>query len=325
MQRAIQPTVKQASLKSVLARVPGWAKLRTLKTKPLGGLTNRNYLVSTARSGKFVLRISRPNVELLGIDRKAELAALTAAAEIGIGPEVVHFLLPEGHLVTRYISGKPWPVETYRQPANLRQVVKTVKRVHELPAFPGAFSPFRRVESYADLVKAAGIPFPEDFDEFLEKMRKVEARQQADDSTWLKPCHNDLYSMNMLADGEIRLLDWEFAGMGDLYFDLAELVYSYDNIGPLDFELEEFLLECYFRTVKKSHRTRLRDMEFMVNLFSAMWGLVNHAQVIQGSLPKAKGFDYLEFAQSIFNGPLQILLPDDSTQRRLFDGMEVLG
>ena len=38
------------------------------------------------------------------------------------------------------------------------------------------------------------------------------------------PCHNDLLSANFLHDGErVRILDWEYAGMGDRYFDLGNL------------------------------------------------------------------------------------------------------
>ena len=36
------------------------------------------------------------------------------------------------------------------------------------------------------------------------------------------PCHNDLLAANFLHDGtRIRIVDWEYAGMGDRYFDLG--------------------------------------------------------------------------------------------------------
>ena len=38
------------------------------------------------------------------------------------------------------------------------------------------------------------------------------------------PCHNDLLTANFLHDGErVRIVDWEYAGMGDRYFDLGNL------------------------------------------------------------------------------------------------------
>ena len=38
------------------------------------------------------------------------------------------------------------------------------------------------------------------------------------------PCHNDLLTANFLHDGErVRIVDWEYAGMDDRYFDLGNL------------------------------------------------------------------------------------------------------
>jgi thiamine kinase-like enzyme len=68
----------------------------------------------------------------------------------------------------------------------------------------------------------------------------------------------------------VRILDWEFAGMGDIYFDLAALVYAYDHIGPLPPELEQYLLECYFGEVDAAHWERLEGMKYMLLFFGAM-------------------------------------------------------
>ena len=42
------------------------------------------------------------------------------------------------------------------------------------------------------------------------------------------PCHNDLLAANFLNDGtRIHIVDWEYAGMGDRYFDLGN--YAVNN------------------------------------------------------------------------------------------------
>ena len=46
------------------------------------------------------------DTELLGIDRRVEYEASLAAAAVGVGPEVVAFVEPEGYLVTRFIEGE---------------------------------------------------------------------------------------------------------------------------------------------------------------------------------------------------------------------------
>jgi hypothetical protein len=60
-----------------------------------GGITNHNLKVEVDRE-RFVLRVAGKDTNLLGIDRTVELAATEAAAALGIGPEVVAFVEPEG-------------------------------------------------------------------------------------------------------------------------------------------------------------------------------------------------------------------------------------
>src|SRR4249919_1015416 len=75
-----------------------------------GGITNHNLKVEV--DGEvFVLRVVGKDTNLLGIDRTVELAATEAAAAVGIGPEVVEFVEPEGWLVTRFVEGASPPLE----------------------------------------------------------------------------------------------------------------------------------------------------------------------------------------------------------------------
>ena len=60
-----------------------------------GGITNHNLKVEVDGEA-FVLRVVGKDTGLLGIDRTVELAATKAAAALGIGPEVIAFVEPEG-------------------------------------------------------------------------------------------------------------------------------------------------------------------------------------------------------------------------------------
>ena len=80
-----------------------------------GGITNHNLKVEVDGE-RFVLRVAGKGTSLLGIDRVVEVAATEAAAALGIGPEVVEFVEPEGWLVTRFIEGGIPSVARMRQP-----------------------------------------------------------------------------------------------------------------------------------------------------------------------------------------------------------------
>jgi len=104
------------SLEVAIARVPRWAGAKELKTTPSGGgITNQNFRVDVDGES-FVLRICGDDTDLLGISREAEYAASLAAGELGIAPQVVCMIQPEGYLVTRYITCCPLPPQVVAKP-----------------------------------------------------------------------------------------------------------------------------------------------------------------------------------------------------------------
>ena len=88
------------------------------------------------------------------------------------------------------------------------------------------------------------------------------------------PCHDDLLNLNWLEEdvpgeiGEVRLLDWEYAGMGDIFFDLANFCHHH----RLNDDLVHFLLQEYFGEVRAKDFARLKLMWPMSELHEAMWG-----------------------------------------------------
>ena len=252
----------------IAARVwPG----RELALEPLGGgITNRNFKVTVGREA-FVLRIGGKDTELLGIDRQAEHAASLAAAEIGIAPEVVAFLEPEGYLVTRFVEGNVLPSEEVRRPEVLRRVAGTLRRIHEGAPFPARFNSFRVVEDYLRIAGERGAREPSGYRQAKQTADAIEnARGDQPDH----PCHNDLLNANFIAvDGDVRIVDWEYAGMGDRFFDLANFSINHE-LGDTE---NEGLLAAYFGELDPTDLDALRLMRFMSDFREAMWGVVQQA------------------------------------------------
>jgi thiamine kinase-like enzyme len=241
---------------------------RELELEPLGGgITNHNFKVS-CDGETYVLRIGGKDTDLLGIDRRAEYAAARAAAELGVGPEVVAFVEPEGYLVTRFVEGEPVPPEDIRRPQGLRETGALLRRVHEGPKFPARFDSFRVVEAYRATAIAHGVRVPADYE--AAKARADEIERQLGPRAE-HPCHNDLLNANFIrGEDGIRIVDWEYAGMGDRFFDLANFAVNHD----LTADDEAQLLESYFGERRDGDRARLRLMRFMSDFREAMWGVV---------------------------------------------------
>jgi thiamine kinase-like enzyme len=219
------------------------------------------------RGEVFVLRMGGAQTGLLGIDRRVEHEASLRAAEVGVGPDVAGFLEEEGWLVTRFIDGRPIPPEEMRRPASIRRVAAALRKFHDAEPIPGRFDAHTVVEEYRREAEAQGVDIPDAYAAAhgtSERIRRVRGLQQP------VPCHNDLLNANFLDDGAIRIVDWEYAGMGDRFFDLANLSVNHE-FGAAE---DEVLLDAYFDDASEEHLASLAMMKFMSDFREAMWGVL---------------------------------------------------
>ena len=262
------------TLEQAISRVPFLHKAKDLKTTMLaGGITNLNYKID-ADGKSYVLRITGADTDLLGIKRDVEYQANLQAGKLGIAPEVVYFIEPESYLITRFINGKRIPPEEITKPDYIRRVVRKLRLFHKnAQPLSGEFNVFRRVEWLTSVSRRYNCRLPFDFDWIMQKMRQVEGALLKD--PYLPtPCHDDLLNLNFLDEdvpgeiGELRLLDWEYAGMGDIFFDLA----NFSHHHRLNDDMVRILLEEYFGEVTPKHFARLKLMWPMSEIHEAMWG-----------------------------------------------------
>jgi thiamine kinase-like enzyme len=276
------------TLDQALARVPQWVGAGDLKATPLGGgITNSNFRIDVGGEA-FVLRIAGADTELLGINREHEYSANLTAGKLGIAPEVYYFIRPEGYLVTRFIPGRPILPAELCQPENLRRVMELVRRIHGMPEIPGRFDVFRIISEYSEIVRRYQVTIPRDFSSMLERMQAAEKALKLHPLA-LRPCHNDLLNANFLLTDQLYILDWEYAGMGDIFFDLA----NFSDHHKLSDEQDRWLLECYFGQCSPRHLAHLKIMKIMSDLREAAWALV------QIGISKLD-FDFRDYANQFF-------------------------
>ncbi|MDP9329531.1 MAG: choline kinase family protein [Actinomycetota bacterium] len=273
---------------AAIAAVPEWSGARTEVTPITAGITNRNFRVDVGDES-FVVRIAGRDTGLLGIDREAEFEAGQAAATAGVGPDVYAWLPEHSCLITRFVLGENIPGEDLQREDVLASVVGSVRAFHRCPPIPSRFPVFRIVENYERLASSRGVAIPPAFDEAHALAGRIE---EAFDMAPMRltTCHNDLLNANFLLDGEHTwIVDYEYAGMGDPFFDLGNL--SINN--GLSAEAQERLLRLYFTNVHDVHRARLALMRIMSDFREAMWGVVQQAL-------STLDFDYVDYADRHF-------------------------
>ena len=254
-----------------MQKVPELAGRDLTLTALTGGITNRNFRVDAAGTDeRWVIRLAGNDTHLLGISREVEHAATVAAAGVGVGPEVTAFIRPEGYLVTRFIVGSPVSDEAVHRPETLRRVADSLRRIHDGPAIPGLFVPLRIVEAYRALALARGVVIPAAYDEASAVGRRIEMALLSNPIE-LRPCHNDLLNANFIDDGtRIRIIDWEYAGMGDPFFDLGNFSINHE-LTPTE---DEILLAAYDGEVRPDRLARLTLMRVVSDFREAMWGVL---------------------------------------------------
>ncbi|HEX4046476.1 MAG TPA: phosphotransferase [Elusimicrobiota bacterium] len=231
-----------------------------------GGITNENYLVTRGRA-RFVLRVSGKGRELLGIERERERRCARIAAESGIGAELIAFAPEHGAVLSRYIPGRTLSKAAARDPATLRRVVRSIKICHRGPAFPGVFSPFETVRAYHALARRRGVALPGEAERALALMARVE--RELGPCRERRPCHNDLLAGNLIDDGrKIRIIDWEYAAMGDPFFDLGNFAAN-QGLGP---RAARLLLKEYLGAAGAADVERLALQRLASDLREAFWG-----------------------------------------------------
>jgi thiamine kinase-like enzyme len=235
-----------------------------------GGASNANYLLTSKDGRRLVLRIASRTGERLGYSRWRGVAAHEAVAAAGLAPEILAATLPTGHLLSAFVDGPMLDAESIRTPGMLERVGRTVREFHDAAAIRGRFSIFDDQRRYTMLSRAEGLNLPDDIDDLNRVAADVEASfERAEIVDRL--CHNDLQLPNFIITGDrLVVLDWEWAGMGNPYFDLGAAAVN----AELDRDEVRRLAAAYFESADSVHEARVELMMFMSALREATWALV---------------------------------------------------
>jgi thiamine kinase-like enzyme len=186
------------------------------------GLTNRSWLVSTD-TDRFVVRLSDVgSAQELQIDRNSEAVVLQHVARAGIGPPILRCDPARGVLVTRYL-GATWTEQDAQSDENIVRLAGVLRRLHSLdvPAGVRAVDLAATVDGYIRTLLARGTHGRLVLPELRDCARETAAQLRQDSTPRL--CHNDVHHLNIVGSDPVRLIDWEYAGVGEPLFDLASV------------------------------------------------------------------------------------------------------
>jgi thiamine kinase-like enzyme len=260
-------------LTEAVARLSALLGPREGGVRPLdGGITNRNYLVHFGGE-EYVVRLPGKDTNLLGIDREAERQATKQASELGIGPKVAAMLQDPPCLVTCFVQGRELTSPELREPDTLAEVARGLRAFHDSGLeLPTDFQVYDLVREYAEVARSRGGEVPDAFNAALERAGAIVAAVGDHPEHGASPNHNDLLAANFLGSPDgVVIVDWEYAGMGDPFFDLGNFAVN----NELDDADADRLLEAYFGEPATPRRAAALNLfRFMSDFREAMWGVV---------------------------------------------------
>jgi thiamine kinase-like enzyme len=279
----------------ILEHVPALNSKAAIITQLGGGMTNRIYKIdipsplpaagegSRGGSDSYVLRVYGQGTELLGISREREVACSRAVAAVDLGADVVAYL-PElspkpfeafcGALLVRFVPGNLLEEDQVQNPEMLRRIAETLKECHAVPIDEkvGTFCVFRSIRENLDRARERKAALPADVGDALAHLQLIEAELASTEPLCL--CHNDLLAGNFVDDGTtLRIIDWEFGGRGNRFFDLGNVA---AGLQMTDAQ-ERAFLHTYSGEMRLADLRRMKRMRIASDFREASWGYLQAA------------------------------------------------
>lgn len=283
----------RADLDALFDRVPSLARApRTVQELP-GGLTNRNYKVTTP-DGVFVARVYSAGGELLAINRQNEYRNSVTAAAAGAGAPVIEYRPEAGVLVIGFIEGRTLTNPDVAEPGNLTRIAQACRRLHGGGRFVNDFDMFQIQRRYLAAARSRGFRVPAGYDDLLPQFDQARAALAASDEGTV-PCNNDLLAANFIDDGErIHLIDYEYAGNNDPCFELGNIW------GECHLSLDglDGLVSAYYGRPLRSKIARARLLGLAGKYGWTLWGAIQSAT-------SPIDFDFWSWAMERFDGAVE--------------------
>jgi len=292
----------QAELEGLFDRTESLAARPRSVTELPGGLTNRNYKVTTP-DGTFVARVSGAGSDLLAIDRDAEYRNSVAAAAAGAGAPVIEYRPQDSLLVVGYIEGRTFGNEDVAAAGNIARIAEACRRLHSGPRFGNDFDMFDIQRRYRSVVRSRGFRIPAGYEDLMPRFEAA-AAALAVRYAGTVPCNNDLLAANFIDDGDrIWLIDYEYSGNNDPCFELGniwgECRLSADALAEL--------VTAYYGKPLRGKTARARLLGLAGKYGWTLWGAIQHAA-------SPLDFDFWSWAMERFEGAAEGFSAGDFTR-----------
>lgn len=186
-----------------------------------GGMSNYTYVVETSGK-KYTYRVPGKFAEKF-VNRVDEWNNIQEIDKLDLNNKTNYVEIPSGEKLAEYVEGTIMS-ETDIVSYNAMSVA-ALKKLHSSDLKLKDYNAFGRLDDDERYCREMGFTHPE---KYLALRRKLDEMRKAYAQVQLVPCHCDYQPTNLVINGDkLFVLDWEFAGMNDPFYDIA----CYGNAG----------------------------------------------------------------------------------------------
>lgn len=249
-----------------------------------GGMSNYTYVVE-CQGKEYTYRVPGKYAEKF-VNREEEWSNIQKVDSLDLNNETIYVELRTGEKLAAYVDGvimSNTDVVSYNEMS-----VKALKKLHESDIQFSEYDAFRRLDDDEQYCRDLGFEHPQEYIELRNRLNEM--RDKYKDVKHV-PCHCDYQPTNLVISGDkFYVLDWEFAGMNDPYYDIA----CYGNAG---FDKALSLFEAYLG--HKPTNEELKRLHFHRAFQCLQWYNVAMFKEMVG-LSKDLNMDFTQVALMFF-------------------------
>ena len=220
------------------------------------GFNNISYLIKTS-TNKYVLRVFKSN-DSVNISRNFEYEILKKVHKLNISSKPI--FINEEFMIYEFIKGIHKTILTSNE---IKKLALLIKKYHKIKPKIKYYDFKKDLKNYAQ--------FLDDF-----KSNKL-LSQTARTINFIKKykkelvlIHHDLNPKNIIFNNkEIKIIDWEYVGINDIFFDLASLCVEFN----LNKKQQKQLLIYYFSIYNYNKNEKLQKYITLYKNLCELWFL----------------------------------------------------
>jgi len=158
--------------------------------------------------------------QVFAVDRELEVSIQKELAQQALAPEVLAYDAKQGWFLQPYYQAPSLQQVTLSPLIKATVLAETLSKIHNTRVDIPAWSMSERVEHYLQQLRLVNSAVAAQMSQKLVPMQPLL-------EDWLSYpvlCHNDLSMNHILMADPIRIIDWEYAGIGHPLFDIASAI-----------------------------------------------------------------------------------------------------